>query len=142
MSGRREFLLAAGAVGNGGRYACVRRGSAAGNQGASESRGRLPLLRADLCVAGEGLLQAEGFSEISYEYRGSFDRPNLIVDGEADFGASDISSTLVNVDKSQNLVVLGGMHVAATNFHQRRGREPRDLKGKRSQFPDCIPDAI
>jgi len=135
VSGRREFLLAAGALGMAGAVPAL-----AAEAPLETNRIRIArttaICFAPIYVASEGLLQAEGFSDVSYEQRGILDAPNLIVDGAADFGATDVSSTLVNLDRSQNLVVLGGLHGGCYElFTSGDVKGLRDLKGKKIAIP-------
>jgi NitT/TauT family transport system substrate-binding protein len=135
MSGRREFLLAAGALGMAGAVPALAAEAPPETRRIRINR-TAALCFAPLFVAGEGLLQAEGFSEISYEYRDGSSGASLIVDGEADFGASDISTALVAVEKSQNLVVLGGMHAGCYElFTSGEVASIRDLKGRKVAIP-------
>ena len=135
MSGRREFLLAAGALGMAGAVPAL------AAEAPLETRririGRTAAICfAPLFVAGEGLLQAEGFSEITYEYRDGSNGASLIDDGAADFSASDISTALVALEKNQNLVVLGGMHAGCYElFTSGDIKSIRDLKERKIAIP-------
>ena len=135
MSGPREFLFAAGALGMAGAVPAL-----AAEAPLETNRIRIArttaICFAPIYVASEGLLQAEGFADVSYEQRGISDAPSLIVDGAADFGATDVSSTLVNLDRSQNLVVLGGLHGGCYElFTSGDVKGLRDLKGKKIAIP-------
>lgn len=133
MINRRKFLRAAGALGMAGVVPAL----------AAEARletTRIRIVRAaaicfaPMYVAGEGLLQGEGFSDVSYVQGSAGVRP--IVDGTADFGASDISSVLVNLDKSQNFVVLGGLHAGCYElFTSGDVKSIGDLKGRKIAIP-------
>jgi len=69
MSGRREFLLAAGALGMAGAVPAL-----AAEAPLETNRIRIArttaICFAPIYVASEGLLQAEGFADVSYEQRG------------------------------------------------------------------------
>lgn len=133
MINRRKFLRAAGALGMAGVVPAL----------AAEARletTRIRIVRAaaicfaPMYVVGEGLLQGEGFSDVSYVQGSAGVRP--IVDGTADFGASDISSVLVNLDKSQSFVVLGGLHAGCYElFTSGDVKSIGDLKGRKIAIP-------
>jgi len=135
---RRCFLSAAGALGASG-VLHPRLGSSA--DAAPETR-RIRLARASaICfapifVAGDGLLQAEGISDVAIADA----RPTTVAafqEGIADIGATDVPTALVNLDKdADHIVVLGGMHSGCYElFSAGNVRSIRELKGKSIAVP-------
>ena len=90
---------------------------------------------APIFVASEGLLQAEGLSDVVF----APPRPSAttaILEGVADFGATDISSALFNLDKEGPLVVLAGLHPGCYElFATDKVRSIGDLKGRSVAIP-------
>ena len=85
-------------------------------------------------VAGDGLLQAEGFTSIEY-VKGATGWQALIA-GEADISMVDAPSIVTQIDKGKPLVVLVGMHVGCYElFGTDRVRTIVDLKGKKVAIP-------
>ena len=138
MIDRRGFLCTAGALSISAAVPAV-----AAEAPSETRRIRIPftaaLCFAPLVVAGEGLLQVEGFTQLSYpQTTDGRSIAGLISDGLADFGAIDVSSTLVALDKDkgQNLVVLGGLHAGCYElFASDAVRSIRDLKRKQIAIP-------
>jgi len=89
---------------------------------------------APMFVAGDGLYQAEGFTDIQYVKKGPmFD---VLASGEADIAATDIGSIIVTIDKGQPVVVLTGLHAGCYElFGTDRVHAIRDLEGRRVAVP-------
>jgi len=85
-------------------------------------------------VAGEQLLQAEGFVDVQYIKRPlAFD---ALVAGEADVSSTDVGSLLVSIDKGQPIVILGGLHMGCYElFGTDQIRSIRDLRWKQVAIP-------
>jgi NitT/TauT family transport system substrate-binding protein len=85
-------------------------------------------------VAGDSLLQAEGFTDVQYVRRGSGLEPLLA--GDADLGAADIFALLAQLDKGQPIVALSGLHVGCYElFVTERIRSVGELRGKTIAIP-------
>jgi NitT/TauT family transport system substrate-binding protein len=85
-------------------------------------------------VAGDGLLQAEGFTSIKYVKAAT--GWGALISGEADVSMADVPSIITQIDKEQPIVVLGGMHVGCYElFGTDRIRTIIDLKGKKVAIP-------
>jgi NitT/TauT family transport system substrate-binding protein len=85
-------------------------------------------------VAGDGLLQAEGFTSI--EYVKAATGWGALNSGDADVSMSDAPSLVTQIDKAQPIVVLGGIHVGCYElFGTDRVRTIVDLKGKKVAIP-------
>ena len=90
---------------------------------------------APMYVAGEGLLQAEGLSDVVYAPP-RMTATAAILEGMADFGASDVSSVLFNLDKGAPSVVLAGLHAGCYElFATDKVRSIADLKGRSVAIP-------
>jgi NitT/TauT family transport system substrate-binding protein len=85
-------------------------------------------------VAGEGLLQAEGFTNIEY-----VKAPivwQALGSGELDITMNDPPTHIAAIDKGQPIVVLAGIHVGCYElFGTDRVRTIHDLKGKKVAIP-------
>jgi NitT/TauT family transport system substrate-binding protein len=85
-------------------------------------------------VAGEQLLQAEGFTDLRYIKKST--GWEALSSGEADISAVDAPSLVAELDKGKPIVVLTGLHVGCYElFGTTRVRTIRDLKGKEVAIP-------
>ena len=135
MIDRRDFLRTAGAFGIAAAAPAIAAEAAPETKRIRVTR-TTAICFAPLFVAGDGLLQAEGFTDISYVQREGMTAFSLISDGPADFGASDIAGALVSLDKSQNIVVLGGLHPGCYElFTSGAIKSIGELKGKKIAIP-------
>ena len=136
---RREFLRGAGSAGAAGLVG-LRPGLALAEPPPETTRLRVAtgvasaICFAPMFVAGDGLYQAEGFTDVQYVKKGPmFD---VLASGEADIAANDIGSIMVALDKGQALVVLTGLHAGCYElFGTDRVHTIRDLKGRRVGVP-------
>src|SRR5262245_3361150 len=100
---------------------------------------RLALGGAAICfapqyVAGEGLLQAEGFTNIEYVKAPVVWK--ALGSGELDMTVNDPFAHITAIDKEQPIVVLAGIHVRCYElFGTDRVRTIHDLKGKKVAIP-------
>jgi NitT/TauT family transport system substrate-binding protein len=96
---------------------------------------------APIFVAGDGLLQAEGFPEVEYVTKRDTEGHVLgahavLASGAADIGASDVGSILFELDQGRPLVVLCGLHSGCYELFGGPGvRAIRDLRGKQVAIP-------
>ena len=92
---------------------------------------------APMFVAGEGLLQAEGLTDIVYMPPDPLGNTAVsVTEGVADFGATDACTLLFNLDKDARFVVLGGVHSGCYElFATDKVRSIRDLKGRSVAIP-------
>lgn len=135
---RREFLnvttLATGATLLG-----VRPSRAAAAEPPPETTSLRVALSPAICfapqyVAGDGLLQAEGFTSIEYVKVAT--GWGALVSGEADVSMADVPSLVTQIDKGQQIVILAGMHVGCYElFGTDRVRTIIDLKAKKVAIP-------
>ena len=85
-------------------------------------------------VAGEQLLQAEGFTDLRYIKKST--GWEALSSGEADISAVDAPSLVAELDKGKPIVILTGLHVGCYElFGTTRVRTIRDLKGKEVAIP-------
>ena len=143
MMTRWRFL---GGLAAGGAAALERPSAVGGAEPGSDLR-RIRLAQssaicfAPIFVAGDGLLQAEGFAEVEYvTKRDKEGRPlpaqEALAGGDADIGATDVVSVLAGLDRGQPLVVLSGLHSGCYELFGGAGvRAIRDLKGRRVAIP-------
>jgi NitT/TauT family transport system substrate-binding protein len=88
-------------------------------------------------VAGDGLLQSEGFTSI--EYVKAPTGIGALIAGEADIAGTDVPSIVTQTDKGQPIVGLAGMHVGCYElFGTGRVRTVLDLKGKKVAYPALL----
>jgi len=89
-----------------------------------------------ICVApqyiADGLLRAEGFSEVQYVYvpdgAGTY---KVLASGEADMSMAFVAPFLIQVDGGSPIVMLAGIHVGCFELvGTEKVRSVRDLKGK------------
>jgi len=134
---RRE-LLSKAALAAGAGLLGVRPSVAAAEPPPETTKLRLALASA-ICfapqyVAGEGLLQAEGFTNIEY-----VKAPivwQALGSGELDITMNDPFAHITAIDKEQPIVVLAGIHVGCYElFGTDRVRTIHDLKGKKVAIP-------
>jgi NitT/TauT family transport system substrate-binding protein len=80
----------------------------------------------------EELLRGEGFSDVQYRIKDTFDeRLRALATGEADITVTFISSLIARLDAGDPIVLLAGAHVGCFElFGSERVRTIRDLKGK------------
>ena len=89
---------------------------------------------APIYVAREVLLPAEGFTEVQSVRAAAAQEP--LIAGEADIGATDIASIVVQVDRGRPLVMLSGLHAGCYElFGGDRVHAIRDLRGKSVAIP-------
>jgi NitT/TauT family transport system substrate-binding protein len=81
----------------------------------------------------EELLRAEGFTDVNYvKAAGGFSTPQMMAQGEVDFGASFAGTVAYHLDAGLPLVALGGLHVGCYELFARAPvRSIGDLKGRR-----------
>jgi NitT/TauT family transport system substrate-binding protein len=88
-------------------------------------------------VAGDGLLQSEGFTSIEYVKVPT--GMGALISGEADVAGTDVPSIVMQTDKGQPIVGLAGMHVGCYElFGTDRVRTVLDLKGRKIAFPALL----
>src|SRR5271166_782497 len=133
MQTRRRFLTTLSLAGTAG---LVRAPRALGAEGALETTTvRLPKIAA-ICIAPtyvvEGLLRAEGFTDIRY-----VDLPNptapikAVARGEIDFGLNYSINYVAAIDAGEPITLLAGIHVGCYELFGGEGiRTIADLKGK------------
>lgn len=94
-----------------------------------------------ICIApvyvAEELLRAEGFTELQYVKRDVVAQLyKSLAAGEADVNMAYIAPWIVDIDRGEPVVVLGGVHVGCYElFGTDRVRAIRDLRGKRVAIP-------
>jgi len=134
---RREFLNGATLAAGAGLLG-IRPSIAAAEPPPETTKLRLPLTPA-ICfapqyVAGEGLLQAEGFTNIEYVKTPIVSQK--LGSGELDITMNDPFAHITAIDKEQPIVVLAGIHVGCYElFGTDRVRTIHDLKGKKVAIP-------
>jgi NitT/TauT family transport system substrate-binding protein len=81
----------------------------------------------------EQLLRAEGFTDIQYvRATGGFTAPQMIADGDVDFGASFAGTVVYYIDAGLPITALTGLHVGCYELFAREPiRNIGDLKGRR-----------
>jgi NitT/TauT family transport system substrate-binding protein len=81
----------------------------------------------------EELLRAEGFTDIQYvRATGGFTAPQMIADGDVDFGASFAGTVVYYIDAGLPITALTGLHVGCYELFAREPiRNIGDLKGRR-----------
>ena len=83
-------------------------------------------------LVSEDLLRAEGFTVVQHQTRASVGPLTEVAAGEVDIGITFIGPTIVQIDASQPITVLAGVHPGCFElFGTERVRSLRDLKGKR-----------
>ncbi len=95
---------------------------------------------ASICSApqyvAEGLLRAEGFTDIRYVDTPSPEVPGAIARGKVDFGMHYASGLVRNIDAGEVVTVVGGVHVGCFEvFGSDAVRGIADLKGKSVGVP-------
>jgi NitT/TauT family transport system substrate-binding protein len=131
MLRRREWLLAAGAVGLDGSAPAL-----AAIEAPPEVT-KLRLVHAPaLCLSpqyiAEELLHAEGFAQVEYVALATNTVASLIADGGADLSMDATTEVIPLLDAGRPVVVLAGIHAGCYElFGHRHVRAVRDLKGKR-----------
>ena len=130
MPSRRDFLTAFSAAG-----AATAFGSRASlaDEGPPETTtlrlGRITAICAAPSYIADGLLRAEGFTDIRHTPRASVD---AVARGEIDFDLETAASVVSNVDAGQSITALAGVHVGCYElFAHEPIRTISDLKGKR-----------
>ncbi len=94
-----------------------------------------------ICIApvyvAEELLRAEGFTELQYVKRDVVAQLyKSLAAGEADVNMAYIAPWIIQIDRGEPVVVLGGVHVGCYElFGTDRVRAIRDLRGKRVAIP-------
>src|SRR5215468_5014761 len=80
----------------------------------------------------DGLLRAEGFSDVQYvRIPDAGTLPKVLASGEADIGVTFVGPFILQVDTGDPTVLLAGVHVGCFElFGTDRIRSIRDLKGK------------
>ena len=90
---------------------------------------------APMFVAGEGLLQAEGLTDVVYVPPDPMVNTSVSA-GRADLGATDVCSLLFDLEKEAPFVVLAGLHSGCYElFATDKVRSIRELKGKSVAIP-------
>ena len=86
----------------------------------------------------EGLLRAEGFTEVQYVKTPLAEGPNdALASGKIDITQNDTAAHLMSLDAGAPIVVLGGIHTGCWElFAQPSIRSMRDLKGKKIAAPE------
>jgi NitT/TauT family transport system substrate-binding protein len=133
MRSRREFLGLATAAGAAG---LVGLGSRAAAAEPPPETTRLRLLRSpSICwapqyIAGD-LLQAEGFTEVTYVEMPTGAVSVRLAAGEADMSLNFVGPNIIRIDAGDPVVFLAGVHVGCFEvFGNERVQRIRDLKGK------------
>jgi NitT/TauT family transport system substrate-binding protein len=131
---RRHFLANASLV-------AAAAGLGAGGAFAAESRLETTKIRLSfttaICFAPlnviEAFLRAEGFTEVQYiRAPGGFSAPQMIANGEVDFGASFAGTVVYHLDQGLPIKAIGGLHVGCYELFAREPiRSVGDLKGRR-----------
>lgn len=140
MIHRREFVTGTAASGAAALLG-VRPRSAAAEPPLETTKLRVALTPA-ICfapqyVAGDGLLQSEGFTSI--EYVKAPTGIGALIAGEADIAGTDVPSIVTQTDKGQPIVGLAGMHAGCYElFGTDRVRTVHDLKGKKVAYPALL----
>ena len=137
---RRAFLSTAACAGT-GAFLGLRPESAAAEPQLETTRLRL-LKFPSLCLApqyvAEGLLRAEGFTDVQYlefpeEGIAAYGR---LGSGELDISQGFIAPSVVQIDRGTPLLLLAGVHVGCFElFGTDRVRAIRDLRGKTVAVP-------
>lgn len=132
MIARREFLRDAALAGAASALGLVSEAIAA--EPPPETT-RIRLSSTSVCsaptIVAEELLRAEGFEDIQYPREAGRDVREMAAAGALDIGLGFVSSTLVNIDAGQPLVILSGAHAGCIEVFGAPGiRTLRDLKGK------------
>ena len=137
MPSRRDFLTALSAAG-----AATAFGSRASlaDEGPPETTtlrlGRITAICAAPSYIADGLLRAEGFTDIRHTPRASVD---AVARGEIDFDLETAAWVVSNVDAGQSITALAGVHVGCYElFAHEPIRTISDLKGKRVGIPQTL----
>jgi NitT/TauT family transport system substrate-binding protein len=87
-------------------------------------------------MAGDQLLQAEGFVDVQYVKRSPVAFP-LLVSGELDLASTDVSTMIAGIDQGQPIVILAGLHGGCYElFGTDQIRSIHDLVGKKVTVPE------
>lgn len=79
----------------------------------------------------EGLLRAEGFTEIEYVKVSTTGAPEVVVAGKADMSMWDVPGIIPTIDADAPLVILSGVHAGCYELMVHDGiQNIRDLKGR------------
>ena len=98
--------------------------------------GRITAICAAPGYIADGLLRAEGFTDIRYLPRASVD---AVARGEIDFDRETAAWVVSNVDAGQPITALAGVHVGCFElFAHEPIRTISDLKGKRVGIPQTL----
>jgi NitT/TauT family transport system substrate-binding protein len=131
---RRRFLSAACALSSSAPL-LGRSGRATAQPQAETTRIRFVGGGTPICLApqylAEGILRAEGFTEVQYTKTG---KPPLeaIASGEADLCMEFAGVVATHVDMGNSITALAGVHIGCLELVVRKGiRAIRDVKGKR-----------
>jgi NitT/TauT family transport system substrate-binding protein len=134
MQSRRHFLASASLAAAGGILGP--RASLAADGPPETTTIRLAFTTG-ICFApldvAEELLRAEGFTDVQYvKAAGGFSTPQMMANGEVDFGASFAGAVIYHLDAGLPLITLSGLHVGCYElFAHEPIRSIRDLKGRR-----------
>jgi NitT/TauT family transport system substrate-binding protein len=81
----------------------------------------------------DALLRAEGFSDVQYvRTPGGFNAPQMIAQGEVDFGSSFAGSVVYHLDAGLPITAVSGLHAGCYELFAREPiRSVSDLKGRR-----------
>jgi NitT/TauT family transport system substrate-binding protein len=130
-----SFALAGVALLSGCGTAGPRTGPSLGGSTLETTRIRLTRFPS-LCVApqyvAEDLLRAEGFTDVQYvRAEGGLGVYQTLTAGEADISLGFVGPAIIQLDASQSIVLLAGVHVGCFEvFGGDRVQAIRDLKGK------------
>ncbi len=94
-----------------------------------------------ICVAPQyvaaELLRSEGFSDVRYEKFGTAGIYKALASGEVDLSMAFVAPFVTQLDTSDAIVLLGGVHVGCFElFGTERVRTIRDLKGRTVAVPE------
>jgi NitT/TauT family transport system substrate-binding protein len=134
---RRDFMHAAGASG----LAAAVPALAAGEPPPETTRIRLqdaPIACFAPLYVAEGLLRAEGFTDVQYVKTPLAQGPSdALASGQIDIAQDDAAALTMHLDQEVPIVVLGGLHTGCWElFAQPSIRSVRDLKGKKVAAPE------
>jgi len=129
---RRRFLTTLSLAGTAG---LLRARPVSAAEGALETTKVRLLKTLGVCLApqyvAEGLLRAEGFTDVEYVDSTTMNIAGAIATGEYDFGLDFVSDHIFALDRGSALTLLAGVHVGCYELFAREGiRSIVELKGK------------
>jgi NitT/TauT family transport system substrate-binding protein len=130
---RRRFLATVSAAGAAGLLGSP---NSFGQSGAPETTTIRLAKSGAICIGpqyvAEGLLRAEGFTDIQYLFRPPAVVPEALRRGEIDLSLHFSAPSIVAIDAGEPLTILAGVHVGCFELFAHDGiRSIRDLKGKK-----------